>query len=228
MITFDPLFAVVDTKLRGGCHIIPSDQVNWSFISDNSEELSSFYSNYRADLVLTPEQVFYLRPKANALLGRTTLTSLEMLVGRLLCYMYLNLHNFDKTLSGWMQFDVFVSEFKSVVTNEKLSEVYKSKDAFTDTELGRLIERLKTVIRRFKRWGFVQVSESDGFALNITPAILRFAADAAGQDDVKEIQRLLLKEGEICNLDAEVADYVQTDEEDATEEQLDLLGEGNE
>lgn len=219
-------FANLDSKLRRGFHITSTNLDEHNYIVENLEGLETFYSHYGAELVKTADSVFYLRNKENALMGRETLTPLEMTVGRILCYVKINLHSYDNLMSGWVPFDVIINEMKQLVPTEKLSQIYKHKDALTDQELQKFIERIKRVLRKFKKLNFVALKGNDYMYVQTTDAIYRFANDQRGVDSNDELCRMLAHEGEISRLDEDVDDYQE--EKAVNEEQLDLIGSGNE
>ena len=57
---------------------------------DFQNGLDGFYRRYNVELIRAPEGFFYLRPKATTLIARSVLSELEMLVGKVLCYLYLS------------------------------------------------------------------------------------------------------------------------------------------
>ena len=84
----NPLFPAVDSQLRSGKHIGTEHLDNHAFLLDFQTELDLFYRRYNVELIRAPEGFFYLRPKATTLIARSVLTELEMLVGKVLCYLY--------------------------------------------------------------------------------------------------------------------------------------------
>lgn len=86
----NPLFPEVDSLLRSGRHIGQEHLDNYAFLADFQNELDGFYRRYNVELIRAPEGFFYLRPKATTLISRSVLTELEMLVGKVLCYLYLS------------------------------------------------------------------------------------------------------------------------------------------
>ncbi len=54
------------------------------------QELEIFYGRYQVELIKAPEGFFYLRPRPSADIGTTVLSELDMLVGKVLCYLYLS------------------------------------------------------------------------------------------------------------------------------------------
>ncbi|MFQ7388147.1 MAG: chromosome partition protein MukE [Escherichia sp.] len=57
---------------------------------DFQEYLEEFYARYNVELIRAPEGFFYLRPRSTTLIPRSVLSELDMMVGKILCYLYLS------------------------------------------------------------------------------------------------------------------------------------------
>lgn len=57
---------------------------------DFQEYFEEFYSRYNVELIRAPEGFFYLRPRSTTLIPRSVLSELDMMVGKILCYLYLS------------------------------------------------------------------------------------------------------------------------------------------
>lgn len=86
----NPLFPALDNALRSGRHISSEDLDNHALLIEFEQELAMFYKRYNAELVRAPEGFFYLRPRSTSLISRSVLTELDMLVGKVLCFLYLS------------------------------------------------------------------------------------------------------------------------------------------
>src|SRR5690606_22774172 len=86
----NPLFPALDNQLRSGRHITADELEQHSLLQEYYPELDAFYQRYQAELVRAPEGFYYLRPRSTSELGTPILSELEMLVGRVLCYLYLS------------------------------------------------------------------------------------------------------------------------------------------
>lgn len=84
------LFPELDSQLRSGRHISIDDLDNHAFLMDFQESLEHFYSRYNVELIRAPEGFFYLRPRSTTLIPRSVLSELDMMVGKILCYLYLS------------------------------------------------------------------------------------------------------------------------------------------
>lgn len=76
--------------LRAGRHVSSDDLDNHAFLSDFEPDLALFYQRYHTELVRAPEGFFYLRPRSTSLINRSVLSELDMLVGKVLCFLYLS------------------------------------------------------------------------------------------------------------------------------------------
>ena len=81
------LFPALDSQLRAGRHIGSDDLDNHAFLTDFEHELATFYQRYNVELVRAAEGFFYLRPRSTSLISRSVLSELDMLVGKVLCYL---------------------------------------------------------------------------------------------------------------------------------------------
>ncbi|GAL13601.1 chromosome partition protein MukE [Vibrio astriarenae] len=86
----NPLFPQLDSLLRAGRHISSEDLDNHALLCDFEVELGQFYQRYNTELVKAPEGFFYLRPRSTSLISRSVLSELDMLVGKVLCFLYLS------------------------------------------------------------------------------------------------------------------------------------------
>ena len=86
----NPLFPALDNALRSGRHISSEDLDNHAFLIEFEQELGMFYKRYNAELVRAAEGFLYLRPRSTSLIGRSVLSEIDMLVGKVLCFLYLS------------------------------------------------------------------------------------------------------------------------------------------
>lgn len=86
----NPLFPKLDTALRSGKHISADDLDSHSYLLDYHDELETFYNRYQVELIKAPEGFFYLRPRSTSEISTSVLSELDMLVGKVLCYLYLS------------------------------------------------------------------------------------------------------------------------------------------
>ena len=85
----NPIFPALDSQLRAGRHIGIEELDNHAFLMDYQPFLEEFYARYNVELIRAPEGFFYLRPRSTTLIPRSVLSELDMMVGKILCYLYL-------------------------------------------------------------------------------------------------------------------------------------------
>ena len=86
----NPIFPALDSQLRAGRHIGIEELDQHAFLMDYQTFLEEFYARYNVELIRAPEGFFYLRPRSTTLIPRSVLSELDMMVGKLLCYLYLS------------------------------------------------------------------------------------------------------------------------------------------
>lgn len=189
----NPLFPKLDNQLRTGRHISADELELHSLLQAFYPALEQFYRRYHAELVRAPEGFYYLRPRSNSELGTGILSELEMLVGKVLCYLYLS----PDRLSNEGIFSLLdLQEEILTLTNEStLLALINQRAGGTDLDRRKLQDRLKSALRRLKRLGMVMsVGSQDKF--RISEAVFRFAADVRSDEDPKAMQLRLIRHGE--------------------------------
>ena len=169
----NPIFPTVDSLLRSGRHISTDQLDNHAFLMDFQNELDGFYRRYNVELIRAPEGFFYLRPKATTLIARSMLSELEMLVGKVLCYLYLS----PERLA---QQGIFSTQ-----------EVYDELLNLADE--GKL---LKAVNQRSSGSDLDTVGEQHSSKFTISESVFRFGAEVRSGDDPLEAQARLIRDGE--------------------------------
>ena len=169
----NPIFPTVDSLLRSGRHISTDQLDNHAFLMDFQNELDGFYRRYNVELIRAPEGFFYLRPKATTLIARSVLSELEMLVGKVLCYLYLS----PERLA---QQGIFSTQ-----------EVYDELLNLADE--GKLLK----AVNRLRRLGMIHtVGEQHSGKFTISESVFRFGAEVRSGDDPLEAQARLIRDGE--------------------------------
>lgn len=189
----NPLFPALDSMLRAGKHISIDDMDNHSLLSDFETELALFYQRYNTELVKAPEGFFYLRPRSTALIGRSVLSELDMLVGKVLCFLYLSPERL--THEGIFTNQELYEELLALADEHKLMRIVTHRSTGSDLDKEKLFEKVKTSLRRLKRLGMVIAVGKDG-KFRISEAVFRFGADVRLGDELKEAQLRLIRDGE--------------------------------
>ncbi len=207
----NPLFPALDSVLRAGRHISSDDLDNHAFLSDFEPELAQFYQRYNTELVRAPEGFFYLRPRSTTLINRSVLSELDMLVGKVLCFLYLSPERLAH--EGIFTNQELYEELMTLADEKKLMKLVTNRANGSDLDREKLFEKVRASLRRLRRLGMViNVGETTKFS--ITEAVFRFGADVRVGDDMREAQLRLIRDGEAVVHTQEPSQQSLLDEED--------------
>lgn len=188
----NPLFPKLDTWLRSGRHISADDLDNHSFLLEYHDELERFYSRYQAELIKAPEGFFYLRPRASSEIGTSVLSELDMLVGKVLCYLYLSPERLAN--EGLFSLTDLQEELLTLADERQLLRMVNQRSGSSDLDKRKLLEKMRTSLRRLKRLGMVlPVGTGDKFRVN--ESVFRFGADVRSDEDPRAVQLRMIREG---------------------------------
>ncbi|MDF7671480.1 chromosome partition protein MukE [Orbaceae bacterium ESL0721] len=219
-----PLFPELDSLLRSGRHIGIDELDNHAFLMDFQRELELFYQRYNVELIRAPEGFFYLRPRSTTLIPRSVLSELDMLVGKVLCYLYLSPERLAHEGVFTLQ-DLF-DELISLTDENKLLKLVNQRSTGSDLDRQKLFDKVKTAVNRLRRLGMLYFivgtegqfnSRAENYRFRINEAIFRFGADVRSSDDAKEAQLRLIRDGEAIKIESNLDDSVDA-QEDANEE----------
>ncbi len=214
----NPLFPKLDTWLRSGRHISADDLDNHSFLLEYHDELERFYSRYQAELIKAPEGFFYLRPRASSEIGTSVLSELDMLVGKVLCYLYLSPERLAN--EGLFSLTDLQEELLTLADERQLLRMVNQRSGGSDLDKRKLLEKMRTSLRRLKRLGMVlPVGAGDKFRVN--ESVFRFGADVRSDEDPRAVQLRMIREGEAILHDDELptSEHLLDDSEDELEEE---------
>ncbi|QLB13060.1 condensin subunit MukE [Bisgaardia hudsonensis] len=191
----NPLFPVVDSQLRAGKHISIEHIDNHAFLMDFQYELDTFYRRYNVELIRAPEGFFYLRPKATTLIARSVLSELEMLVGKVLCYLYLSPERLAQ--QGIFTTEEVYDELLNLADTEKLLKAVNQRSSGSDLDKQKLAEKMRAALNRLRRLGMIsQVGDQYSGKFTISESVFRFGAEVRSGDDPLEAQMRLIRDGE--------------------------------
>ncbi len=216
----NPLFPKLDTWLRSGRHISADDLDNHSFLIEFHDELERLYARYQVEFIKAPEGFFYLRPRSSSEMGTSVLSELDMLVGKVLCYLYLSPDRLAN--EGIFSVTDLQGEVMTLADERQLLRMVNQRSGGSDLDKRKLLEKMRTSLRRLRRLGMlVQLGSGDKFRVN--EAIFRFGADVRSDEDPREVQLRMIREGEAILHD----DELPTSEHllDASEDALDVIDE---
>ncbi|MGQ0286184.1 chromosome partition protein MukE [Pasteurellaceae bacterium 22721_9_1] len=220
----NPLFPTVDSQLRSGKHIGQEYLDNYAFLAEFQHELDSFYRRYNVELIRAPEGFFYLRPKATTLISRSVLTELEMLVGKVLCYLYLSPERLAQ--QGIFTIQEVYDELLNLADESKLLKAINLRASGSDLDKQKLAEKVRAAIGRLRRLGMLHtVGEQNSGKFTISESVFRFGAEVRAGDDPIEAQLRLIRDGEAANpqsLQAEKAALKTSLDESAVENDEDF------
>ncbi|MBS9436427.1 chromosome partition protein MukE [Photorhabdus noenieputensis] len=218
------LFPELDSQLRAGRHIGIDDLDNHAYLMDFQEQLEEFYARYNVELIRAPEGFFYLRPRSTTLIPRSVLSELDMMVGKILCYLYLSPERLAN--QGIFTAQELYEELISLADEGKLMKFVNQRSSGSDLDKQKLQEKVRTTLNRLRRLGMVYILPNDNNKFTITEAVFRFGADVRSGDDPREVQLRMIRDGEAMPIEGGLSlDDSENDEtpdnsaEDAGDEQ---------
>ncbi len=213
----NPLFPALDSQLRAGKHIGIDDLDNHAFLMDFESELAQFYSRYHVELIRAPEGFFYLRPRSTTLIARSVLSELDMMVGKILCYLYLSPERLAN--AGIFSQEELYEELLSLSDESKLLRFINQRSTGSDIDRAKLAEKVRASLTRMRRLGMVWFMGNDSSKFRITEAVFRFGAEVRSGDDPQQAQLKLIREGEAVSLTERT---VSTSDEETESDSVEL------
>ncbi|QIM63078.1 chromosome partitioning protein MukE [Pasteurellaceae bacterium Orientalotternb1] len=191
----NPIFPALDSQLRAGRHISLEALDEHAFLMDFQAELELFYRRYHVELIRAPEGFFYLRPKASTLIARSAMSEMEMLVGKVLCYLYLSPERLAQ--QGIFSFDDVYDELLNLADESKLLKAINPRSTGSDLDKAKLAEKVGGALRRLQRIGIItRIGDQNSKKFVISEAAFRFGAEVRTGDDPREAQLRLIRDGE--------------------------------
>lgn len=207
----NPIFPELDSQLRSGRHISIDDLDNHAFLMDFQEPLEQFYARYNVELIRAPEGFFYLRPRSTTLIPRSVLSELDMMVGKILCYLYLSPERLAN--QGIFTAQELFEELLSLADESKLLKFVNQRSTGSDLDKQKLQEKLRTSLNRLRRLGMVHFIQNDTNRFVISESVFRFGADVRSGDNVQEAQLRMISDGEAISLEEGLSLQDNDDEE---------------
>lgn len=189
----NPLFPALDSALRAGRHISSDDLDNHALLSDFETELALFYQRYNTELIRAPEGFYYLRPRSTSLINRSVLSELDMLVGKVLCFLYLSPERLAH--EGIFTDQELFDELVTLSDEPKLIKLTSNRAGGSDFDREKLFEKVRGSLRRLRRMGMI-VMMGDAGKFKINESVFRFGADVRLGDDIVDAQIRLIRDGE--------------------------------
>lgn len=189
---------------------------NHAFLMDFQDELSDFYARYNVELIRAPEGFFYLRPRSTTLIPRSVLSEMDMLVGKILCYLYLSPERLAN--QGIFTVQELFDELRTLADETKLLRLVNQRSTGSDLDLQKLQEKIRTSLNRLRRLGMISFLLNDMQRFSITESVFRFGADVRSGDNPLEAQMRMIRDGEAMAL--EDSSETLNDDEENEDEQL--------
>ncbi|MBS0854736.1 MULTISPECIES: chromosome partition protein MukE [Tatumella] len=190
----NPIFPALDSQLRAGRHIGFEELDNHAFLMDFQTELEEFYSRYHVELIRAPEGFFYLRPRSTTLIARSVMSELDMMVGKILCYLYLSPERLAN--EGIFTQQELYDELMSLADENKLLRFVNQRSTGSDFDRTKLQEKVRASLNRLRRLGMVWFISNDSSKFRIMESVFRFGAEVRSGDEPREAQLRLIRDGE--------------------------------
>lgn len=217
------LFPALDSQLRAGRHVGIEELENHVFLMDFQEVLEEFYSRYNVELIRAPEGFFYLRPRSTTLIPRSVLSELDMMVGKILCYLYLSPERLAH--EGIFSQQELYEELLSLADESKLLKLVNQRSTGSDLDRQKLQEKVRTSLNRLRRLGMVYFMGNDSSKFRITESVFRFGADVRSGDDAREAQLRMIRDGEAMPVEGTLSLKDDSDGNDRTDDTAPETGE---
>jgi len=209
----NPIFPALDSQLRAGRHIGIEELDNHAFLMDYQPFLEEFYARYNVELIRAPEGFFYLRPRSTTLISRSVLSELDMMVGKILCYLYLSPERLAN--EGIFSQQELHDELMSLADESKLLKLVNQRSTGSDLDRQKLQEKMRASLNRLRRLGMVWFMGNDSSKFRITESVFRFGADVRSGDDARDAQLRMIRDGEAMQLDGGLVLNEESDESEA-------------
>lgn len=134
---FNPLFPALDSQLRSGRHIGIDELDNHAFLMDFQDELELFIAAITLNSFVR-RKAFYLRPRSTTLIPRSVLSELDMMVGKILCYLYLSPERLAH--EGIFSQQELYDELLSLADESKLLKYVNQRSTGSDLDRQKLQE----------------------------------------------------------------------------------------
>lgn len=211
------LFPAIDSQLRAGKHIGQDDFIAQDYLVAHQTELAQFYARYHVELVRAPEAFFYLRPRASTLIARSSLSQLEMIVGKVLCVLYLSPERLAQ--EGVFTLADLHEELFTLIDLPQLARAINQRSS-SDLDKQKVYEKVKSALNRLKKMGMITFLKNNDDRFLIHEAVFRFGGDVRQEEQALALRQLLQNGEAILN-----ADFAKPLLEQINEEQINEIEE---
>ena len=195
----NPLFPALDSALRAGRHIGLDELDNHAFLMDFQDYLEEFYARYNVELIRAPEGFFYLRPRSTTLISRSVLSELDMMVGKILCYLYLSPERLAN--EGIFTQQELYDELLTLADESRLLKLVNNRSTGSDLDRQKLQEYEETKEQVLALWNQLEEEKTQ-----LQADKDQLEADKADLESQKSELDVMLakKKQESANYDAEI------------------------
>ncbi|MDU3077317.1 MAG: chromosome partition protein MukE, partial [Mixta calida] len=127
---------------------------------------------------------------------------LDMLVGKILCYLYLSPERLAN--EGIFSQQELYDELLSLADEGKLLKLVNQRSTGSDLDRQKLHEKVRASLSRLRRLGMVWFMGNDSSKFRIMESVFRFGADVRSGDDPREAQLRMIRVGEAMTLENSV------------------------
>lgn len=139
-----------------------------------------------------------------------------MMVGKILCYLYLSPERLAH--EGIFSQQELYEELLSLADENKLLKLVNQRSTGSDLDRQKLQEKVRTSLNRLRRLGMIYFMGSDSSKFRITEAVFRFGADVRSGDDAREAQLRMIRDGEAIPVEGGLSLKDESDENDRTDD----------
>ena len=125
-----------------------------------------------------------------------------MLVGKILCYLYLSPERLAN--EGIFSQQELYDELLSLADEGKLLKLVNQRSTGSDLDRQKLHEKVRASLSRLRRLGMVWFMGNDSSKFRIMESVFRFGADVRSGDDPREAQLRMIRVGEAMTLENSV------------------------
>ena len=125
-----------------------------------------------------------------------------MLVGKILCYLYLSPER--PANEGIFSQQELYDELLSPADEGKLLKLVNQRSTGSDLDRQKLHEKVRASLSRLRRLGMVWFMGNDSSKFRIMESVFRFGADVRSGDDPREAQLRMIRVGEAMTLENSV------------------------
>lgn len=213
-VVTDPMYAVVDIRLRRGAHIVQDDIESYSFLEAAAPFLQEFYNSFGAALNKSNEGYYFLTSDGK-LLGSTQLKQSTMIVGMVLALLRMDVQSIER--QGQVSTSEIIRTLENLIGEQRLLQVLspRRRKKFSSSDANKIREEVNSAIKELTLLEFVE-KDNSGRETCVIPrrSILRFTDPVRDSEDTMASLKTMIENGFIV---AELDDNDDSDEIDTND-----------